>query len=128
MAQVVRKCTGYRFFVQGGVLYFLLLLTTILLANVAPLLSIWLLLHKCPLDKAVFVRVKVTNVVLLDICVAAIQLEAALRLVSAAAAQWQAASGQDQDTVVRTPDQAATGELTVWLPSILVSWLVIASL
>lgn len=63
MAQVVRKCTGYRFFVQSGVLYFLLLLTTILLANVAPLLSIWLLLHKCPLDKAVFVRVKVTNVV-----------------------------------------------------------------
>ena len=58
-AQVVRKCTGYCFCVQAGVIHQLLLLTTLLLSSVAPQLCIWLLLRKCPLTKAELVRVKV---------------------------------------------------------------------
>lgn len=101
---MVRKCTGYRFCVQGGILYFLLLLTTVVVSTVAPQLSIWLLLQKCPLNQAVLVRVKVKAG---GACLDAVQL---LMFVRAAVAKWQAASGQDQDTVCSTSHQEATGE------------------
>jgi len=59
--QVVRKCTGYCFCAQSGLLHGLLLVTTIGLSTFAPQLSIWLLLRKCSLNNAEFVRVKVTG-------------------------------------------------------------------
>ncbi len=59
--QVVRKCTGYCFCAQSGILHGLLLVTTIGVSVFAPQLAIWLLLRKCPLSTAEFVRVKVNG-------------------------------------------------------------------
>ena len=74
---MVRKCTGYCFFVDGGVSHDLLLLTTILLSSGAPQLAIWLLLQKCSLNKAVFVRVKVSVCRhMLDFCQVVLQTQA----------------------------------------------------
>lgn len=121
VVQVVRKCTGYRFFVQRGLLYYLLLLITVLLSSVASQLSIWLLLHKCPLDKAVFVRVKVNEYCILLVCGLPDQYETALKAVSPAVAKWQATLGQGQNSVFSTCHLAATGDLTFWLPIVLCS-------
>ena len=91
-------------------MYFLLLLTTIVLSSVAPQLAIWLLLHKCPLNKSVFVCVKVRPGSLWLLIFITLQSAAALNPVSVAVTEWQAASGQDQITFLCPSHQAATGE------------------
>ena len=98
---------------QNGLIRPLLVLITVLLSSIAPQLCIWLLLRKCPLNKAELVRVKVLFLS------SAVEPEQAGLLHSVlfvsvsvnAVAQWQAVPGQSQVTAQNTTARQAAGEL-----------------